>query len=128
MARIVDAATRAATRRIIDRAMPQITYVLPDGARRAIDVSIGANVMRTAIEHDVPGIVAECGGAAACATCHVWVEPELLPRLPLMTEVEDEMLESTASERRRESRLSCQLTMKPGLEALVVRIPPEQVA
>jgi len=108
--------------------MPLITYVMPDAARRAIEVPTGANVMRTAIENDVPGIVAECGGAAACATCHVWVEPEFLSKLPLMTEIEDEMLESTASERRRESRLSCQLTMKPGLEALVVRIPPAQVA
>lgn len=115
-------------RRIIGRAMPQITYVLPDGARRTIEVPPGANVMRTAIEHDVPGIVAECGGAAACATCHVWVEPECLPRLPLMTEIEDEMLESTAAERRRESRLGCQLTLRPGIDALVVRIPPEQVA
>jgi len=108
--------------------MPQITYVLADGARRAIEVPTGANVMRTAIEHDVPGIVAECGGAAACATCHVWVEPEFLAKLPLMTEIEDEMLESTAAERRRESRLSCQLVMRPGLDTLVVRVPPEQVA
>jgi len=108
--------------------MPQITYVLPDGARRTVEVPVGANVMRTAIEHDVPGIVAECGGAAACATCHVYVEPEFLAQMPLMNEIEDEMLEATASERRRESRLSCQLTLRPGLDALVVRIPAEQVA
>src|SRR5689334_6153926 len=107
--------------------MPQITYVLADGSRRTLEVPAGANVMRTAIEHDVPGIVAECGGACACATCHVWVEPEFLSKLPLMNEIEDEMLESTASERRRESRLSCQLTLRPGVETLVVRIPPQQV-
>jgi 2Fe-2S ferredoxin len=108
--------------------MPQITYVLANGAPRAIDVAVGANVMRTAIEHDVPGIVAECGGACACATCHVYVDPQFLPQLSLMNEIEDEMLESTVSERRRESRLSCQLVMKPGLDALRVTIPPEQVA
>ena len=108
--------------------MPRITYVLADGPRRTIDVAVGANVMRTAIEHDVPGIVAECGGAAACATCHVYVEPELLSRFPRPTEIEDDMLEGTASERRKESRLSCQLHLPQGLEELVVRIPPEQVA
>jgi len=108
--------------------MPQITYVLPDGTRRALEVPVGANVMRTAIEHDVPGIVAECGGACACATCHVYVDAEFLAKLPLMTEIEDEMLESTAAERRRESRLSCQLTLTPALDGLVVRVPPEQVA
>jgi 2Fe-2S ferredoxin len=107
--------------------MPQITYVLADGARRTVDVAVGANVMRTAIEQDVPGIVAECGGACACATCHVYVDPHFLSRLPLMNEIEDEMLESTVSERRRESRLSCQLVMKPGLDSLVVTIPLEQV-
>ena len=107
--------------------MPQITYVQADGARRTIEVAVGANVMRTAIEHDVPGIVAECGGACACATCHVYVDPQFLPQLSLMNEIEDEMLESTVSERRRESRLSCQLVMKPGLDSLVVTIPLEQV-
>ena len=108
--------------------MPRITYVQDDGTRTSVTVAVGANVMRTAIEHDVPGIVAECGGAAACATCHVYVEPELLGRFPRPTEVEDDMLEGTASERRKESRLSCQLNMPAGLEELVVRIPPEQVA
>jgi 2Fe-2S ferredoxin len=108
--------------------MPQITYVQADGARRTIEVAVGANVMRTAIEHDVPGIVAECGGACACATCHVYVDAQFLPQLPLMNEIEDEMLESAVSPRRGESRLSCQLVVKSGLETLVVTIPPEQVA
>ena len=108
--------------------MPQITYVQHDGTRTSVTVAIGANVMRTAIEHDVPGIVAECGGACACATCHVYVEPEDFGRFPRPTEIEDDMLEGTASERRKESRLSCQLNMPAGLEELVVRIPAEQVA
>jgi 2Fe-2S ferredoxin len=108
--------------------MPRITYVQDDGTRTSFTVAVGANVMRTAIEHDVPGIVAECGGAAACATCHVYVEPGLLGRFPRPTEIEDDMLEGTASERRKESRLSCQLNLPADLEELVVRIPPEQVA
>jgi 2Fe-2S ferredoxin len=109
-------------------AMPRITYILADGSRRILEVAVGANVMRTAIEHDVPGIVAECGGAVACATCHVYVEPELLGRFPRPTEIEEDMLEGTASERRKESRLSCQLNLPAGLDELVVRVPPEQVA
>ena len=107
--------------------MPEITYIQTDGSRQAIVVGAGANVMRSAIENDIAGIVAECGGAAACATCHVYVEPEFLGRFPRPTEIEDDMLESTASPRRPESRLSCQLNLGPGLDRLVVRIPPEQL-
>lgn len=107
--------------------MPQITYILDGGARRSVRVASGANVMRSAIENDIEGIVAECGGAAACATCHVYVEPEFVKRLAPPNEIEDEMLESTASGRRPESRLSCQLNMVPGLDELVVRVPPAQV-
>lgn len=107
--------------------MPQITYLYADGRRRSITVPTGANVMRTAIENDIDGIVAECGGAAACATCHVYLEPEDRRRFPLPTEIEDEMLESTAAERRPESRLSCQLNLPAGLDELIVRIPPMQV-
>ncbi|MEO7335593.1 MAG: 2Fe-2S iron-sulfur cluster-binding protein [Caldimonas sp.] len=107
--------------------MPQITYLLPDGSRRSVTVQSGANVMRTAIENDIDGIIAECGGAAACATCHVYVEAASASRFPRPTEIEDEMLESTASERLPESRLSCQLTLPAGLDEVVVRIPPLQV-
>ncbi|HEX7442161.1 MAG TPA: 2Fe-2S iron-sulfur cluster-binding protein [Caldimonas sp.] len=107
--------------------MPQITYIHADGSRRTVSVAPGANVMRTAIENDIEGIVAECGGAAACATCHVYVEPEFARRFARPNEIEDEMLESTASGRRPESRLSCQLQMVPGLDELVVRIPAAQV-
>ena len=107
--------------------MAQITYLHDDGSRRSVSVPVGANVMRTAIENDIDGIIAECGGAAACATCHVYVEPAFARRFPLPTEIEDEMLESTASERRPASRLSCQLNMPAGLDELIVRIPPEQL-
>jgi 2Fe-2S ferredoxin len=106
--------------------MPRITYLQDDGSAQTIDVGTGANVMRSAIEHDVPGIVAECGGAAACATCHVWVEPRFAARFPRPTEIEDDMLESAAAERRPESRLSCQLNLPAGLDELVVRVPPTQ--
>jgi 2Fe-2S ferredoxin len=108
-------------------AMPRITYLLADGSRRSLEVAVGANVMRTAIDNDVDGIVAECGGAAACATCHVYIEPGFAARFARPDEIEDEMLENTASERRPESRLGCQLNLPVGLDELVVRMPPEQV-
>ena len=106
--------------------MPRITYLQDDGSTRTIEVAAGANVMRTAIENDVPGIVAECGGAAACATCHVYVDTRFGARFPRPTEIEDDMLESAAAERRPESRLSCQLNLPADVDELVVRVPATQ--
>lgn len=106
--------------------MSKIVYVGPDGQQIEIAVAVGANVMRTALANNVPGIVAECGGSAMCATCHVYIEPEFADRLSERGEVEDEMLESAAAVRTEFSRLSCQLDMPGGLERLVVRIPEKQ--
>jgi 2Fe-2S ferredoxin len=107
--------------------MPKITYVQPDGERQTVEVSSGATVMASAISNDVPGILAECGGSAMCATCHVYVDPDYVDKLPPVSEIEVEMLASAASERHDNSRLSCQLVMEPGLEELVVHVPPRQV-
>ncbi|WP_194727153.1 2Fe-2S iron-sulfur cluster-binding protein [Noviherbaspirillum malthae] len=107
--------------------MPQITYVQPDGSRQTVEVNAGATVMLSAVTNDIRGIVAECGGSAMCATCHVYVDPEYAMRIPPVSEVENEMLASAASERRENSRLSCQLVMGNGVEELVVHIPPRQV-
>jgi 2Fe-2S ferredoxin len=106
--------------------MPKIVYVEPDGTPIAIEAANGSNVMRTAVANGVPGIVAECGGSAMCATCHVYVDDEYAALLPPVGEVENEMLESTAADRLPESRLSCQLNVPDGLETLVVRIPERQ--
>ncbi len=106
--------------------MPKITYVLNNGSSVEVDVKAGANVMRTAFDAGVPGIVAECGGAAMCATCHVYVDSESLEKFPEVGEVEEEMLECTAAERLPVSRLSCQLFVPEGVEALIVRIPEKQ--
>ncbi|MFA7556219.1 MAG: 2Fe-2S iron-sulfur cluster-binding protein [Hydrogenophaga sp.] len=106
--------------------MPQITYVQSNGERRSIPVSPGATVMLTAVANDIPGIVAECGGAAMCATCHVYVEESSLALLPPVSEVENEMLDSAASERRTNSRLGCQIAMPDGVEELVVHVPSSQ--
>jgi ferredoxin, 2Fe-2S len=107
--------------------MPKITYVQPGGERRSIDVAAGATVMLTAVANGIPGIVAECGGAAMCATCHVYLDEASAGSVPPVSEVENEMLESAASGRRENSRLSCQLTVQPGVDEIVVHIPSHQV-
>ena len=106
--------------------MPKITYVHPNGAQEVLDVAVGTSVMRAAILNGVDGIVAECGGEMMCATCHVYVEEPQLERTPKMSDDEVAMLEFTASERRPNSRLSCQLVVTPELDGLVVYLPETQ--
>jgi 2Fe-2S ferredoxin len=106
--------------------MPTIVYIEPDGRQTSVQVEAGANVMRTAVGHGIAGIVAECGGAAMCATCHVYADGEGADLLPPVGEVEDEMLESASAERLESSRLSCQLNVTGDIETLVVRIPDRQ--
>jgi ferredoxin, 2Fe-2S len=107
--------------------MPEITYVHPDGTRQVIDVPVGTSVMRGAILNGIDGIVAECGGEMMCATCHVYVEPAQLPLTPPQSDDETAMLEFTASERKPNSRLSCQLVVTPDMDGLVVHLPETQV-
>jgi 2Fe-2S ferredoxin len=107
--------------------MPKITYVHPDGSRDVLDVPVGTSIMQGAILNSIDGIVAECGGSAMCATCHVYVEPQDLGRTPKMEDAENEMLEFTACERRPNSRLSCQLVVSPEMDGLVVHLPDTQV-
>lgn len=106
--------------------MPTIVFVLNDGSETEIPVSPGANIMRTAMDADIPGIVAECGGAAMCATCHVYVDPASAACFPEIGEVEEEMLECTHDERLPESRLSCQLVVPEGIDRVTVRVPNAQ--
>ena len=82
--------------------------------------------MEAAIDNDVPGIVAECGGACSCATCHVYVDPEWAPRLPPPDPQEDGML-GCVLDRRPTSRLSCQIVLKPEHEGLVMQVADEQI-
>ena len=107
--------------------MPKIIYVHPDGSRDELEVPVGTSVMQAAILNSIDGIVAECGGSAMCATCHVYVEEPDLGRTPKMEDAENEMLEFTACERRPNSRLSCQLVVSPEMEGLVVHLPDTQV-
>ncbi len=99
--------------------MPKIVYLDADGTRREFDVKVGYSVMEGALSNDVPGIVAECGGACACATCHAYVDEGWLHRLPAMDDMEDAMLDA-AFDRRPNSRLTCQIEVTEELDGLVV--------
>jgi ferredoxin, 2Fe-2S len=105
--------------------MPRLVFVLPEGLRRDIDAPVGITVMEAARQHDIAGIVAQCGGACACATCHVYVEPTWVARLEQPEEMEQCMLETTW-EPRDNSRLSCQIHMTPELDGLEVLVPARQ--
>jgi ferredoxin, 2Fe-2S len=107
--------------------MPKIFYVLPDGARRPVDVAVGQSVMLGAIQNNVPGIDAECGGCLSCATCHVYVDEADMARVPEMDPSEDDLLLGVAAERRPTSRLACQIIVKPDLDGLTIHIPTTQL-
>jgi 2Fe-2S ferredoxin len=106
--------------------MPDITFLLPDGGQREIDAPDGVSVMQVATGAGLTGIVAECGGSAMCATCHVYVDAAWADRLSAPLANELEMLECTAAERLPTSRLSCQIKIDASLHGLVVRIPERQ--
>ncbi|MEU2561930.1 2Fe-2S iron-sulfur cluster-binding protein [Streptomyces longispororuber] len=106
--------------------MPKITYVAADGTEQALEVPLGTSVMRGAVLNDVDGIVAQCGGNAQCATCHVYVDETTLDKLAPAAPDEDEMLDFTACPRRPNSRLSCQLDVTGDLDGLIVHLPERQ--
>lgn len=106
----------------------EIAYVHSDGSTEIVMGSPGASIMTTATSAGVLGIVGECGGAAMCATCHVYVERSDIDRFDPMDEDEDEMLDETVSERRSNSRLSCQLLLVDGMDRITVAVPEEQRA
>lgn len=106
--------------------MPEVTLIAADGQSTLLQVPVGQSLMQAAVSAGLRGIVGECGGSAMCATCHVYVEGPLQERLPPPLETELEMLECTASERRGNSRLSCQIKLCDELHGLVVRLPERQ--
>lgn len=105
--------------------MPKITYISHSGDEKTIDVSVGMTVMRAAIAEAIPGIDADCGGSCACATCHVIVDAAWAEKLPKPETAEADMLEFVVG-RAPTSRLSCQITITPELDGLVVRTPESQ--
>jgi len=105
--------------------MAKINFIQPCGRVDAVEVRDGLSVMQGGVQHSIAGIDADCGGAAACATCHVYVEPSWLDRLAAPTEMEESML-GFAAECRPNSRLSCQIKVNPGLDGLNVYLPEAQ--
>jgi 2Fe-2S ferredoxin len=105
--------------------MPRVTFIEPGGGRREIDAQAGISLMENARQHGVRGILAQCGGACACATCHVYVRPDWLERLSPQEEMEEAMLE-TAWEPKPNSRLSCQIEVTASLDGLEVTVPAQQ--
>ena len=106
--------------------MTSITFIHPGGREQRIPADAGESAMQAATRHDINGILAECGGNAMCATCHVYVDEAWLPRLPDMAEDEDALLDGTAAERRGNSRLSCQIKLSADLDGLILRLPERQ--
>tara|TARA_B100001027_G_C16084300_1_gene248728 strand:- start:159 stop:479 length:321 start_codon:yes stop_codon:yes gene_type:complete len=105
--------------------MPKITYKTNDDRSYTINVENGLTVMEGAVQNDIPGIDADCGGGMSCATCHVYVNDEWLDKLPKKEEGEDDMLDM-AFEPKKNSRLSCQLIVSDTMDGLVVNIPSKQ--
>ena len=106
--------------------MPRVTYISQDEKATTLDVEVGTSVMQAAVFNGVDGIVAECGGSCMCATCHVYVQEDQLAKTPAMQPDEDAMLEGTASPRKPNSRLSCQLVVSQEMDGLVVHLPETQ--
>ena len=105
--------------------MPKVTFIDAAGTSRTVDAQIGSTVMETALRGAVPGIEAECGGACACATCHVYVSAEWTQIVGKPSQMEEDMLDF-ASDVRPNSRLSCQIKVTSQLDGLVVTTPVKQ--
>ena len=106
--------------------MVKITFVAFDGGSETVDVPVGLSVMEAARDNNIAGIEADCGGACACSTCHVYVDEAWVDKLKAKEEMETDMLEFAFEPDERQSRLTCQLKVTPNMEGLVVRLPEKQ--
>jgi 2Fe-2S ferredoxin len=107
--------------------MPSVTYVESSGASHPVDVPVGENAMHGAVYNGIDGIVGECGGGLACATCHCYVDEAWTEKVGgPSSQDEIDMLESTAAEVKPTSRLSCQIVLQPELDGLVLHLPERQ--
>jgi len=106
--------------------MPRITYIEHNGTEHTVEVAVGLTVMEGAVNNNVPGIEADCGGACACSTCHAYVSPDWVAKLPTREDMEQDMLDF-AYEPNERSRLTCQIQVTAELDGLVVRMPEKQI-
>jgi ferredoxin, 2Fe-2S len=105
--------------------MPRVTYIEFDGTAHTVAAAEGSSLMQTAVDNGIPGIDADCGGACACATCHVYVEESWREQVGRPDAIESSMLQ-LAEGRAENSRLSCQITLDDSLDGLTVRLPESQ--
>ena len=106
--------------------MTRITFIEHNGTEHAVEAADGQSVMQAAVENLVPGILADCGGACSCATCHGYIDPTWVNKLPAPADDEAAMLDC-ALHRQDNSRLTCQIKMRAELDGLVVRLPVSQL-
>lgn len=106
--------------------MPKINFVEPDGKVTEVDIPVGWSLMEGAVQNGIDGIVAECGGGCACATCHVFVDEAWVDKVGERSDIEGDMLECTAVDSAANSRLSCQLKVAEHHDGLTVRLPESQ--
>ena len=107
--------------------MPRITFIEPDGTEKTVESRVGQSLMELARDNDVRGIVAECNGGLSCATCHCYLPEAVADAIPAPAEMEQEMLEFAAAERRATSRLSCQVIVTDAMDGMRVELPDTQV-
>ncbi len=107
--------------------MAKITYIEFNGTEHIVDVENGMTVMEGARDNNIPGIEADCGGACACSTCHVYVDPTWVDRLPPKEDMEEDMLDFAYSPDSIKSRLTCQIEVTDELDGLIVRMPEKQI-
>lgn len=106
--------------------MAQVIYINKDEQRYIVDVENGVNLMQAAVDHLVPGILGDCGGAAACATCHVYVDNDWAERAGSASELEADLLDGLLDSRPT-SRLACQIIMNDNLDGIVLHLPEQQI-
>ena len=106
--------------------MAKITYIENNGKSHSVDVADGLTVMEGAVQNNIPGIDADCGGGMACATCHVYVKDEWFDKINKKSEGEDDRIDQ-AYEPKKNSRLSCQILVSPEIDGLEVHLPVKQV-
>jgi 2Fe-2S ferredoxin len=103
--------------------VPKVTWILSDGRKITAEVAVGHSLMEAAVANNVPNVIGECGGCLSCATCHVYVDAAWYAKTGKPDEMELDMLEITAAERRPMSRLSCQIKMSEALDGIVLHVP-----
>lgn len=107
--------------------MAKITYIEYNGTEHVVDVKSGLTVMEGARDNNIPGIEADCGGACACSTCHAYIDPAWVSKIPAIESMEEDMLDFAYETDPTRSRLTCQIKVTDDLDGLVVNLPEKQI-